>query len=429
MAVSLNSASISVNNNPECVCSDGSYVYVISNAASTIQKIDVGTNTIVGSAALTGAPLFCCYDNVNKLIWVSHNGSGIIQGINPVTLAVATSITIPAVVSVGFMLLAGGFLWATCGNENAVAKLNPGNSTFVGIYTLPVSGGGPSSLATDGIGLFVGITALGQGGIYKLSFAGAIIAFLGFGGNNCSVVWDGTNVWAGNDTRLVKTDANLATFSQISFSPAPDILYFDGSYIWIVNIGTPTATVSVVVPFNGGVLVSGTPFNSNSPGQGANAFASDGVNVWMNQIGTTAPGVLSKFTLINPLPSVTLRPDQLHQIILSDQVQPSGTMVSVPIACDFSVNGTVIINLQNAQARNLPVNIQSIFINNKDNNAPITVSFDNGASYTISAGQQAILQVICPSPPVINISSIGQGTSKVWINNFLMSGNAVWNAF
>lgn len=102
---------------------------------------------------------------------------------------------------------------------------------------------------------------------------------------------------------------------------------------------------------------------------------------------------------------------------------------AIPVPLDFTLATKYTLNMQNVISRNFFSMLQSVFIDNSNNPASITLEFDNTSQpLTLEGGEQGYLQVLCQNPAVISFSSTGDVSDvAVYLLNFPVV-NCVWVA-
>ena len=102
---------------------------------------------------------------------------------------------------------------------------------------------------------------------------------------------------------------------------------------------------------------------------------------------------------------------------------------SVPITLDFSLTTIYTLNLQNMQSRNFLSMVQSLYIDNSGNTAPIVVTFPGTQqNITLAAGRQMYVTVLCANPASMQSYSAGGVLVYVALLNFPVS-NSSWPSY
>ena len=99
---------------------------------------------------------------------------------------------------------------------------------------------------------------------------------------------------------------------------------------------------------------------------------------------------------------------------------------AVPLVLDFSQQPQYDLNLQNIESRNFISQIQSVFIDNRNNAQPVTITFD-GSNQTIQCApnRQGYFIVLCPNPASMHFVSTGLVKVSFQLLNFPVT-NANW---
>ena len=102
---------------------------------------------------------------------------------------------------------------------------------------------------------------------------------------------------------------------------------------------------------------------------------------------------------------------------------------AVPITLDFSLTTIYTLNLQNMQSRNFLSMVQSLYIDNSGNTAPIVVTFPGTQqNITLAAGRQMYVTVLCANPASMQFVSTGGVLVYVALLNFPVS-NSSWPSY
>lgn len=92
---------------------------------------------------------------------------------------------------------------------------------------------------------------------------------------------------------------------------------------------------------------------------------------------------------------------------------------AIPLTLDFSVAASYTLNLQNVEARTYISQVQSVYLDNSDNTASLTVSMPGtNQKITITPNRQGYFNVSCPNPVVMVFTSQGGVVVQVQLFNF-----------
>lgn len=94
---------------------------------------------------------------------------------------------------------------------------------------------------------------------------------------------------------------------------------------------------------------------------------------------------------------------------------------AVPIPLNFAAASQYEVDATNLNLQDWIEAVQSIYIDNKDNNGAVIVTCrTSNQVLTVPAGAQAYLPVLQPNPPDLNFVSLGSGIATIQLMNFYM---------
>jgi DNA-binding beta-propeller fold protein YncE len=185
----------------------------------------------------------------------------------------------------------GTNIWTT--TTDRVFKVRPSDGTVLGSFG-PLSAG-PGAMAFDGANVW--ISAIGAGLLDKVRASdGAILGH--FGGGGGSILFDGTNIWSTNGSRinnLIKVRPSDGTHLA-TFTIGPGVcqgtsgLAFDGANIWVAYSGCDIngAALHTVTKMRAS---DGTVLGTFPVGGSPEGVLFDGTNIW---VANNADNTLSK---------------------------------------------------------------------------------------------------------------------------------------
>jgi Domain of unknown function (DUF1859). len=107
-------------------------------------------------------------------------------------------------------------------------------------------------------------------------------------------------------------------------------------------------------------------------------------------------------------------------------VPPEGAK-AVPIALDFTATDEQTLDLSNFIQRNFISMVQSVYVDNKDNNAALDIIIGaGGQKVTTAPGHQCYKMLNCPNPAKFTFRSTGGIVVNIQLMNFPVV-NCDWN--
>jgi streptogramin lyase len=339
---------LTVGNAPEFVLNVGDFLFVAATGDATVTKIDIKSNSVVGTVTLGGGNIsYLTYDGTK--IWATSYSAGKVYSFDPTTLAVSpTSLTVGA--GPVKNIVVGDFLFVAATGDATVTKINTKSNSVVGTVTL--DGSNISNLIYE------------QGAIWATSYnAGKVYSFdpttlsvsstaLTVGSNPFTMRAVGDFLFVAsrgaNQSSLDHvTKINMKTNSvaaNIKLQDASNIsnLIYDGENLWAVSFGT--GKIYQINPTDNSVSTTLLSVGSNP----ANAVQIDN-NIW---VAATGDNTVTNF----PIPIVTGTPTiatlSTQEVKLSGQSLnstlsleipagslPTGTVVTIsPLTSDTGLN-------------------------------------------------------------------------------------------
>ncbi len=301
MAVSSASASAVINtilvgNGPDGVSSDGTHVWVTSQAG--VSEIDAATGTVVKTIAVAGAG---AVSTDGTHVWVAvSNGEdgGAVSEIDAATGTVVKTIAVGG--SPGSVSSDGTHVWVASTYSETVSEIDASTGTVVKELRFGPQAA-PFWVSSDGTHVWV-YNALGgtvsQGVVEIDASTGTVVKTIPFGEGNDDVSSDGTHVWVTNseDGTVSEIDASTGTVvNTIAVGDGPIGVTSDGTHVWVANYGADTVSE---IDAATGTVVNTIPVGSNPYG-----VSSDGTHVWVAnsggdtvseiQIGPTGPDIVT----------------------------------------------------------------------------------------------------------------------------------------
>lgn len=90
------------------------------------------------------------------------------------------------------------------------------------------------------------------------------------------------------------------------------------------------------------------------------------------------------------------------------------------VTLDFSVDSQYDYDLSYADNQGSEIVVQSLTVDNSNNNADVTVSSDKSLKYerVVKAGELRVINIPAIDPSFLSFTSSGTGTAKVYLHNF-----------
>jgi hypothetical protein len=320
---------------PTGITFDGANIWVTNSGSGTVTKMLASTGATVGTYPVGANPYGVAFDGVN--IWIANSA---FASDNVMKLLASTGAivgTYPVGTNPLGVAFDGANIWVTNASSGTATKLLASTGTTVGTY--PV-GFGPWAAVFDGTNIWV--ANANQSTVTKLLAAtGATLGTYPVGGNPLAIAFDGTNIWVANigDNSVTKlrasTGATVGTY-PVGINPNPVAggtvpagtgIVFDGTNIWVSNVGTNSVTKLLA---STGATLGVYPVGTHPIG-----LAFDGVNIWVANNGS------NNVTKIDPAGQTTATLSVTNLAFGSQAVGIS----SAPQSVIVTNSGTGVINI------------------------------------------------------------------------------------
>lgn len=260
-------ARVPVDTSPESVAFDGTHIWSVNFGGGDISKVDVLTNSVVGTVTVGTQPVAAAFDG--QYLWVTNRSD------NSVSKVDVNSNTVVATVGVGAspwgIAFDGSFMWVANSGGSSVSKVNVHTNTTVATVAV---GSAPRGVAYDGRGIWV--ANFSSNNLSKINITtNAVVATTTVGTNPKGVAFDGAHIWATNvtDGTVSKIDISTnAVVATTTVGAGPYDAAFDGQYIWVTN--NSDVTISRIDIRTNAVV--GTTDIASSP----SGLAFDGSHMW-----------------------------------------------------------------------------------------------------------------------------------------------------
>jgi streptogramin lyase len=339
---------LTVGSQPSFVLAVGDFLFVAATGTNTVTKINMKSNSVVGTVTLGGNNIsYLTYDGTK--IWATSFSAAKVYSFDPTTLAVSlTSLTVGAQPVKNIVV--GDFLFVAATGSTTVTKIDMKSNSVVGTVTL--GGSNISNLIYE------------QGTIWATSYSAAkvysfdpttlavssTVLTVGSNPGALSAVGDflfvsatGANASSLNHVTKINMKTNSVS-ANIKLQDASNIsnLIYDGKNLWAVSFGT--GKIYQINPTDNSVSTTLLSVGSNP----ANAVQIDN-NIW---VAGTGDNSVTNF----PIPIVTGTPTvatlSTQEVKLSGQSLnstlsleipagslPTGTVVTIsPLTSDTGLN-------------------------------------------------------------------------------------------
>jgi hypothetical protein len=99
---------------------------------------------------------------------------------------------------------------------------------------------------------------------------------------------------------------------------------------------------------------------------------------------------------------------------------------TVPLVLDFTQQASYTVDLQNLQGRNFLSSVQAVYVDNSNNAAGLTLTFDGTQQAVICKGRtQGYYTVLATNPVRFTAASAGAVIVRLYLLNVPVAG-AVW---
>jgi len=272
---------------------DGANMWVGSYESGMLTKLSLN-GKVLATIPLGGTPLGLAYDGAN--IWVANTGLNTLHKINIADPSKSPPPFTYDDLGAPYQLAFDGTdIWVACFQSNTVLQIRASDGTKVNSFKMKIH---PTGLAFDGECIWAvdsgepnGIT----GEVRVLAGSSAKCRFAGRHwdtgwANPYGIVYDGTNIWVGNEdgNNVVVFDGvtGKGIIKTIPVGTYPRYLAFDGAFIWVAN--QDSVSVSKLMASNNpfgdlGTKVGEFPVTKDNPGihHGPQNLAFDGANIWV----------------------------------------------------------------------------------------------------------------------------------------------------
>ena len=235
---------------------DGTSIWVANSGADNVTKVSITSGATSGPFAVGIDPTALAFDGTN--VWVADSGSNDVRKIDPASGAVLDMTTVgtaPSALRVR--------RYEHVGSRTPAPTMSPRSTSRLTAATGPFTvGTAPSAIAFDGSSIWV--TNSGTNNVTKLDSSGTVLRTFGIGTAPAGVAFDGLNVWVANSTtnNVTKVTATgiaggglnarqvatlhwyttNTTFKSYPTGQGPEAVAFDGTNVWVANSGSNTIT-------------------------------------------------------------------------------------------------------------------------------------------------------------------------------------------
>ncbi len=262
---------------PQSVAFDGTYIWVANSGGGTsVSKVDVRTNTIVGTATVGANPYGVAFDGT--YMWVSNYTSANVSKVDVRTNT--TVATVPVGTTPYAIAFDGAYVWVANGGANNVTKIDVRTNAVVATTTVGVA---PTGIAFDGA--YMWVTNSGSGStVSKIDVrTNSVVATTTVGSTPYAIAFDGAYMWVANKgaNSVSKIDVRTNTVvATVAVESSPYGIAFDGSNVWTTNYGDNTVS-KIDVRTNAVVATS-------TVGTQPYGIAFDGAFMWVANYGSNS---------------------------------------------------------------------------------------------------------------------------------------------
>ena len=288
-------AQFTVGGGTDGIVFDGVNLWVGSFESGMLTELSLNGN-ILATVKLAGNPIGLAYDGAN--IWVANYYGDSVQKINIANPSQAKTFKYADLKSPYQLVFDGTYIWVTGWGSNKVVQLKASDGTEVRSFATQIMH--PAGVAFDGACVWVTDTGpANQTGDVEVFSApetpqspGCRLAGKTFdpgGVNPYGIVYDGTNMWVGEEgsNNVVVLDGiNGTVLKTIRVGMYPRYLVFDGAYIWVAN--QDSCNMSKLMATNNplgppGTKVGDFPVGCEAEGlhHGPQNIAFDGASIWV----------------------------------------------------------------------------------------------------------------------------------------------------
>ncbi|HTZ98090.1 MAG TPA: hypothetical protein VMB18_16935 [Terriglobales bacterium] len=264
---------VNVGAQPYGVAFDGKNIWSANFADSpgSVTKIRAHDGQVLGTYKVGHQPLGVTFDGEN--IWVSDNFDNTVTKLRASDGKVLGNFSVRAP---WWMTSDGENIWVpSYGEKGTVTKLRASDGKNLGTFATGGTGGAMAT-AFDGANVWVtNFSGAGNGTVSKLrAIDGTLLGVYTVGPNPLGVTFDGTYIWVANIggasvTKLQPSDGKvLGTFTV---APEPYSVISDGQHIWVTG-----ALELTELQGSDGAVVAKYPIENTT------GIAFDGKNVWIS---------------------------------------------------------------------------------------------------------------------------------------------------
>lgn len=275
---------VTVGSDPTACAFDGRYIWVLNSASLTISLVDPLTMAIAYTVSLAAYDVVYHIIFDGTFIWVSAAASAVgkLVKINPTSRSIVNVVTVDNFPD--GMCADTGFIWVAIRNEDEVLKIDLSDDSIAATISV---GTDPTRLCSDGEYIWVatrGSGAAGYGVVNKIKIADDTVSAINVGeiGDTnilAGIAYDGRRVWVANTSqdKIFAIDViSDAVGSALAIGTAGNGTYellFDGHYL---RVGT--YTVSAIYRINVDAL---EVIDYVVAGDNASGMTIDGSHVWV----------------------------------------------------------------------------------------------------------------------------------------------------
>lgn len=231
--------SIAVDFGPFGIVFDGTSIWVACAIANSVTRIRASDGTVQGGYLPVGSfPLAIAYDWVNKLIWTVNNQGGTVSRLNQ-----SDGSSAGPDIKVGTQPISltfdGTNVWVVNTAEATISLIKASDGTIGN----PIPSQKALQLTFDGTNVWA---ACYDGTVKKFDSAGNAIGVSQTGCTDPSaILWDGTYIWVadvGTNTVSVLQGADGTVVGVFPATADVQSLAFDGNYLWVFSNNSTNGT-------------------------------------------------------------------------------------------------------------------------------------------------------------------------------------------
>jgi DNA-binding beta-propeller fold protein YncE len=265
---------VKVGSQPYGVAFDGKNIWTanFADAPGSVTKIRARDGKVLSTYKVGHQPLGVTFDGEN--IWVADNFDNTVTKLRASDGKVLGNFSVK---SPWWMTSDGENIWVpSYGEKGTVTKLRASDGKNLG--TFPTGGtGGAMATAFDGVNVWVtNFSGQGNGTVSKLRGSdGTLLGVYTVGPNPLGVTFDGTYIWVANVggasiTKLQPSEGKV--LDTFTVPPEPYSVISDGKHIWVTG-----ALELTELQASDGAVVAKYPIENTT------GIAFDGKNVWISE--------------------------------------------------------------------------------------------------------------------------------------------------